>query len=103
MRPPHDARAALQVAGLFTIPVQLRGEGCPLALELANPAQQRVNFGSVMARQSATRTVPLVNRSRAPVTLSLAPAMEVGAGAACCCLAAAGGVYCACPHARQAG
>jgi hydrocephalus-inducing protein len=73
----YEEVLALEVNGLFTIPVTLKGEGCPLALELANPAQRKVNFGSVMVKQSASSTVALVNRSRAPVTASLAPALEV--------------------------
>ena len=44
------------------------GEGVPLRLDLANPAQTSVNFGSLRGGQSSTREVKLVNRSRLPVS-----------------------------------
>lgn len=91
----YEEVLGLEVNGLYTLPVQLKGEGCPLLLELANPAQVRLNFGAVMPRQSASRVVALVNRSRAPVTLSLAPALEVRAVAARCLLRSAAGWRCA--------
>ncbi|PNH08880.1 Hydrocephalus-inducing protein [Tetrabaena socialis] len=79
---PRGASAArlslpLEINGLYTVHVEAKGEGSPLRVEVANPAQRAVNFGPVSAGGSATRVVSVVNRGRTPATLSLAPSAQL--------------------------
>lgn len=57
--------------GLYTIYVEIRGEGTPLKIELAKPSQYNFNLGAIGPHHSTTRVVSLVNRSRVATRLSL--------------------------------
>lgn len=59
--------------GLYTIDVAVTGEGIPMQLELVDPDQAVVDFGIVSVGADITRTVSLVNKSKQPVTFTLAP------------------------------
>ena len=59
--------------GLYTIDVGVTGEGIPMQLELVDPDQAVVDFGIVSVGADITRTVSLVNKSKQPVTFTLAP------------------------------
>ena len=54
---PYTARLPLEVNGLYTVAVELRGEGAHMALEVADQAKRTVNFGGVTRGQSSTRVV----------------------------------------------
>lgn len=62
------------VNGLWSQSVEVVGEGCELRLELVDPTQQQLAFGSVPLHQQAMRTVAVINRSRRPVEVCLAAA-----------------------------
>ena len=58
---------------LYTIDVVITGEGIPMLLELQDPDQALVDFGIVSVGGDVTKTVPLINKSKKPVTFSLLP------------------------------
>jgi len=62
------------INGLYMQSVTVSGEGCELRLELSDPNQLNVNIPSVPLHSSVTRSVPIMNRSRRPVDVSLADA-----------------------------
>lgn len=64
----------MQVNGLFTVGVDLAGEGAPMRVEPANPNGGAVSFGAVPQGSSCTRQAALVNRGRVPVTLAVGQA-----------------------------
>ena len=68
---------AFEINGLFRADVQIKGEGCPVKVELFDVKHANANFGSLMANQSTTRYVKLVNRSKIPTLVSLAPSLLV--------------------------
>lgn len=53
---------------LYTIDVTITGEGIPMQLELVDPDQAIVDFGVVSVGGDVTRTIPLINKSKKPVT-----------------------------------
>lgn len=66
-----------EINGLYRANVQISGEGCPAKVELFDSKHASVNFGSLMANQSTTKYVKLVNRSKIPTIVSLAPSLLV--------------------------
>lgn len=48
--------------------VTISGEGIPMQLELQDPDQASLDFGIVSVGGDVTRTIPLINRSKKPVT-----------------------------------
>lgn len=74
---PYSSRLPLEINGLYTLNVDLKGEGASLALEVADPSKRTVNFGGVARAQSSTRVVQVINRGRVPVTFSSAPSRAV--------------------------
>ena len=73
----YEETLAFEINGLFRADVQIKGEGCPVKVELFDVKHANVNFGSLMANQSTTRYVKLVNRSKIPTLVSLAPSLLV--------------------------
>lgn len=71
---PYSTLLPILINGLWHQSVEVRGEGCELRLELQTPSQQQLHLNSLQIHQQTTRSVGLVNRSRCPVTLSLADA-----------------------------
>ena len=67
----YEAVVPFVVNGLWNVDVKVRGEGCELKLELAEPQQQQLALGAVPVHQQAARTVGLVNRSRRAIDVSL--------------------------------
>ena len=72
----YSARVDFLVNGLWTVPVDVRGEGCEMRLELADGGQQRVELGALPLHQVGARQVTLVNRSRRAVDVSFADAAD---------------------------
>jgi len=58
---------------LYNVVVQIKGEGIPLHLELKDPDQAFLDFGIVTVGGDITKTVPIVNKSKKPVTFKLTP------------------------------
>jgi hydrocephalus-inducing protein len=58
---------------LYKVDVQIKGEGIPLHLELKDPDQAFLDFGIVTVGGDVTKTVPIVNKSKKPVTFKLLP------------------------------
>ena len=75
--PPGAAASAIQSTLGTMSAVVVKGEGCPVKGELFDVKHANVNFGSLMANQSTTRYVKLVNRSKIPTLVSLAPSLLV--------------------------
>ncbi|KAJ9512718.1 hypothetical protein QJQ45_019009 [Haematococcus lacustris] len=69
----YTARLPLEINGLYTVAVELKGEGTPVRIEPVNPAHRAVNMGAVLKGQSSSRTVSLINRGRAAVHVHLGP------------------------------
>ena len=67
----------IEINGLMTVNVTVKGEGTPLRVELADASQKQVNFGSIRLGSEAVREVRLVNRSRIAAPLSLAPSLAL--------------------------
>ena len=68
---PRDAgkaRASIpfQINGMYTVHVDVSGEGVPLRVELANPEDASVNFGSLREEQSCAREIKIANRGKLP-------------------------------------
>lgn len=74
---PYSMQVPLEINGLYTINIDMKGEGCPMRIEVANPAQRTINFGAVNRGQSTTRAVQIVNRGRCNATLSLTPSITM--------------------------
>lgn len=55
-------------------------QGCLLKVDLQNPAQALVSFGSLRVGMEASRRVRLVNRSKRAAMISLSEVVEAGAG-----------------------
>jgi hydrocephalus-inducing protein len=75
---PRDIRSYQETVtfdfnGLYKVDVLVKGEGIPLQLELKDPDQAFLDFGIVSVGGDVTKTVPLVNRSKKPVTFRLKP------------------------------
>ena len=82
---PRDVRTyqedvSFELNGLYTVNVTVKGEGCLLKVDLQNPAQALVSFGSLRVGQESSRRVRLVNRSKRSATLSLSDIVEAGTG-----------------------
>ena len=58
---------------LYKVDVLVKGEGIPLQLELKDPDQAFLDFGIVSVGGDVTKTVPLINNSKKPVTFKLRP------------------------------
>ena len=67
----YEAVVPFVVNGLWNVDVKVRGEGCELKLELADPQQQQLNLGAVPVYQQVARQVNLINRSRRAVDIDL--------------------------------
>jgi len=57
--------------GLYKMDVVISGEGIPMQLELVDPDQAIVDFGIVSVMGDVTKTIPLINKSKKPVTFKL--------------------------------
>eukprot|EP00753_Platysulcus_tardus_P018896 PLAT7033.13.p2 GENE.PLAT7033.13~~PLAT7033.13.p2 ORF type:complete len:1497 (-),score=833.67 PLAT7033.13:92-4582(-) len=69
-----------EINGSWVANVVITGEGVPLSVELAEPADRQVELGMLRVGQTASRTVTLLNRSRQAVGLLLEDAVEAGRG-----------------------
>jgi len=75
---PRDIKSYNEVVtfdfnNLYKVDVQIKGEGIPLHLELKDPDQAFLDFGIVTVGGDVTKTVPIVNKSKKPVTFKLLP------------------------------
>lgn len=69
----YEEVVTFDLNGLHKVDVLVRGEGIPLLLELKDPDQAFLDFGIVSVGGDVTKTVPLINRSKKPVTFRLLP------------------------------
>lgn len=69
----YEETVTLDFNNLYKVDVLIKGEGIPLQLELKDPDQAFLDFGIVSVGGDVTKTVPLVNRSKKPVTFKLRP------------------------------
>ena len=67
----YETSVPFVVNGLWSVEVRVRGEGCDLRLELADPQQQQLNLGAVPVYQQVGKQVNLINRSKRAVDVSL--------------------------------
>lgn len=78
--PPEEAEykevIPVEVNGLYTVHIQVKGEGTPLKLELVDIGQKTVNLGALRPNQKNRQEVKLANRSRLPVEVSMQPNKE---------------------------
>ena len=58
------------INGNHAIKCAIKGEGVPLALELENPQDINIDYGTLKPLQTSTKTVKLVNNSKVPVQLN---------------------------------
>lgn len=82
---PRDIRSyeetvSFDFNNLYKVDVVIKGEGIPLQLELQDADQSYIDFGIVSVGGDVTKTVPLINRSKKPVTFKLKPADPAGFG-----------------------
>ena len=63
----------LDFNNLYKVDVHIKGEGIPLQLELKDPDQAFLDFGIISVGGDVTKTLPLINRSKKPVTFKLKP------------------------------
>jgi len=63
----------LDFNNLYKVDVVVKGEGIPLHLELKDPDQAYLDFGIVTVGGDVTKTVPIINKSKKPVTFKLLP------------------------------
>jgi len=64
------------INGLWSVSVPIVGEGCDMRVELFEPNQQQISLGNQAVHQAISRSVPVVNRSRRAVDISIAAAAE---------------------------
>jgi hydrocephalus-inducing protein len=76
----YSGKIPFLVNGTSTIFVDVEGEGCGVKIELASPAHQAVNFGSLQVGQEVSRQVKLVNRSKRSATFELIDPIVAGRG-----------------------
>mmetsp|Transcript_4036 Transcript_4036/g.9628 ORF Transcript_4036/g.9628 Transcript_4036/m.9628 type:complete len:4944 (+) Transcript_4036:104-14935(+) len=79
---PHDVgdiveTLPFEVNGLYTINVTIRGSGCERRVELHNPQQMTSDFGSVRVGSTVSKSLKIVNRSKAKASCSLAATASV--------------------------
>lgn len=70
---PFSEIVTFDFNNLYKVDVLVKGEGIPLQLELKDPDQAFLDFGIVSVGGDVTKTVPLINRSKKPVTFKLSP------------------------------
>jgi len=63
----------LDFNGLYQVDIQIKAQGIPLNLDLRDPDQTITDIGIVSVGGSASRTVPIVNRSAKPVKFHISP------------------------------
>ncbi|CAD7699389.1 unnamed protein product [Ostreobium quekettii] len=71
-----DGTLKLEVNGLYTVNIFVRGEGTPLRVELEKPSQKNVKLGAIEQHSSATKVVKIINRSKISATVSLLPSAD---------------------------
>jgi hydrocephalus-inducing protein len=76
----YSEQIPFELNGLYTVNVTVEGEGCLLKVDLLNPAQALVSFGSLRVGQESSRRVRLVNRSKRSAVISLSDIVEAGSG-----------------------
>jgi hydrocephalus-inducing protein len=69
----YQEKITLDFNNLYKVDVIVKGEGIPLLLDLKDPDQGFMDFGIQSVGGDITKTVPLVNRSKKPVTFRLLP------------------------------
>jgi hydrocephalus-inducing protein len=69
----YEEKITLDFNNLYKVDVIVKGEGIPLLLDLKDPDQGYLDFGIVSVGGDVTKTIPLVNRSKKPVTFRLLP------------------------------
>lgn len=74
----YEETVSFDFNNLYKVDVVIKGEGIPLQLELQDPDQGFTDFGIVSVGGDVTKTVPLINRSKKPVTFKLKPADPAG-------------------------
>lgn len=70
----YDETVRFDFNGIHKIELHVQGEGIPMVLELVDPEHHLVDFGIAPVGASMSKQVQLVNKSRRPVSLSVAPA-----------------------------
>ena len=69
----YSEKLTLDFNNLYKVDVIVKGEGIPLHLDLKDPDQAFLDFGILSVGGDVTKTVPLINRSKKPVTFRLLP------------------------------
>lgn len=59
------------INGVHKVNVVVKGEGCPIKLELANPEHEYLDFGVLKVGNEKTKVINLVNKSKKPVNVTL--------------------------------
>ena len=72
-----EASLPFEVNGLYTVNVNVRGEGVPLKLEVAPPSGPVCNFGSAKQGTAVPRTMSLRNASKLGTVVSFEPVAEL--------------------------
>ena len=67
----YSETVTFDINGVHTMSVLIKGEGCPLRLELASRDEENVNFGVCREGGDITKTVHLTNKSKKSVTFVL--------------------------------
>ncbi|GMH35419.1 hypothetical protein BSKO_03287 [Bryopsis sp. KO-2023] len=65
----------LEINGLYTLNVFIRGEGTPMRIELLKPSDRALNLGAIGPYHSSTKVVKIANKSRIAANISLQPSL----------------------------
>lgn len=74
-----ERRLEFLVNGTHRLGVNVRAEGVPVSVELADPSHYALDMGAVVVGSAVERSVGVVNRSRLPVSLDLDAAGQLSA------------------------
>lgn len=67
---PYSEEIEFDINGLHKINFPIRGEGCPLKLELQKAENKLVDFGIKTVGANITKTINLINYSKRSITIS---------------------------------
>lgn len=67
---PYSEEIEFDINGLHKIKFPIRGEGCPLKLELMKAENKLVDFGIKTVGANITKTINLINYSKRAILIS---------------------------------
>ena len=69
----YEETIKLDFNGLYNVDLQVKGQGIPLNLDLKDPDHSTTDLGTISVGGSASKVVPIINRSSKSVKFRIKP------------------------------